>query len=111
MKISLGCDHGGLELKNKIKDHLLSLGHEVLDCGTYSNESRAKIGAATAVSNLGKHLSDETRAKIGAASAIFMRGKHFSEEHRAKIGTALRGKFCGKHWRKNPVTGKREWYE
>ena len=39
MKISLGCDHGGLELKNKIKDHLLSLGHEVLDCGTYSSES------------------------------------------------------------------------
>ena len=34
MKISLGCDHGGLLLKNAIKAHLLSRGFDVLDCGT-----------------------------------------------------------------------------
>ena len=39
MKISLGCDHGGFELKEKIKKALTEQGHEVMDCGTYSLES------------------------------------------------------------------------
>lgn len=39
MKISLGCDHGGLELKEMIKAHLLQRGFEVKDCGTYSKDS------------------------------------------------------------------------
>ena len=39
MKISLGCDHGGLELKEKIKLHLEEKGYEVKDCGTYSKDS------------------------------------------------------------------------
>lgn len=39
MKLSVGCDHGGLELKNKIVEHLHQLGHDVVDCGTYTNES------------------------------------------------------------------------
>lgn len=36
MKISMGCDHGGYTLKEKVKQHLASLGHEVMDYGTYS---------------------------------------------------------------------------
>lgn len=39
MKISMGCDHGGLELKETIKAHLLERGFEVEDFGTYSKES------------------------------------------------------------------------
>lgn len=39
MKISIGCDHGGLELKNSIVEHLKELGHDVLDVGTYTNDS------------------------------------------------------------------------
>jgi len=39
MKISIGCDHRGLELKEKIKEYLLGLGHEVTDFGTNSTES------------------------------------------------------------------------
>lgn len=39
MKISLGSDHGGFALKEAVRKHLLELGHEVLDCGTYSAES------------------------------------------------------------------------
>ena len=31
MKIALACDHGALELKNTIRDHLQKLGHEVVD--------------------------------------------------------------------------------
>ena len=39
MKISLGCDHGGLELKNEIKAHLEARGFECRDFGTYTKVS------------------------------------------------------------------------
>lgn len=102
--------------------------------GTYGEESRVKNSDAHRGEknhNFGKHRTEETRAKIGAANAISNRGKHFSEEHRAKISAAQRGEkapwygkhlseetrakmsaaHIGKHWRKNPITGKREWYD
>ena len=39
MKISMGCDHGALTLKNKVAEHLKTLGHEVVDFGTNTAES------------------------------------------------------------------------
>ncbi len=39
MKIALGCDHGGYELKEKVKKHLTEKGYEILDLGCYSTES------------------------------------------------------------------------
>ena len=39
MKIAVGSDHGGLEYKNAIVEHLKELGHEVIDVGTYSLDS------------------------------------------------------------------------
>ncbi len=38
MKIALGSDHAGFLYKEKFKALLLSLGHEVKDCGTHSEE-------------------------------------------------------------------------
>jgi len=38
MKISLGTDHAGFKLKEKVKALLESLGHEVVDFGTFSEE-------------------------------------------------------------------------
>ena len=34
MKVSIGCDHGGYELKEEVKAHLLEKGIEVVDFGT-----------------------------------------------------------------------------
>lgn len=39
MKIAIGADHAGFELKEKIKQHLVSEGYQVDDRGTLSNES------------------------------------------------------------------------
>lgn len=39
MKIGIGSDHGGFELKGEIKVHLEKKGIEVVDYGTYSLES------------------------------------------------------------------------
>ena len=38
-KIIIGCDHGGVELKNEIIVHLNKRGIEVTDVGTYTSES------------------------------------------------------------------------
>jgi ribose 5-phosphate isomerase B len=39
MKIALGADHRGFELKEKVKQDLTELGHQVTDFGTDSTES------------------------------------------------------------------------
>lgn len=39
MKISMACDHGGLQLKNQVKAYLEKSGHAVIDFGTDSLES------------------------------------------------------------------------
>ena len=39
LKVAVGCDHGGLEYKNAIKEHLVKQGHAVVDVGTYSKDS------------------------------------------------------------------------
>ncbi len=39
MNIALGCDHGGLEHKNAILQHLKDAGHNVTDFGIYENVS------------------------------------------------------------------------
>ena len=39
MKISIGCDHGALALKNKVAEHLRGRGFEVLDFGTHTLDS------------------------------------------------------------------------
>jgi ribose 5-phosphate isomerase B len=38
MKIALGTDHAGFRYKEKVKELLSSLGHEVKDFGTFSEE-------------------------------------------------------------------------
>jgi ribose 5-phosphate isomerase B len=39
MKIAIGADHGGYELKESIKRHLKEKNVDVVDCGTNSNQS------------------------------------------------------------------------
>ena len=98
--------------------------------GLYGEESRAKNSAAKlgekstlygkhrtcetrekiSVALHGKHLSEEVKAKISASN----RGKHRTDITRAKLSAANRGDknpMYGKHWRKNPITGKREYYD
>jgi ribose 5-phosphate isomerase B len=38
MKIALGTDHAGFQYKEKVKALLISLGHEVKDCGTFNED-------------------------------------------------------------------------
>ncbi|GAB4340854.1 MAG: hypothetical protein Kow0037_27030 [Calditrichia bacterium] len=38
-KIAIGADHGGFALKGVLMEHLSAAGYEVVDCGTWSDES------------------------------------------------------------------------
>lgn len=37
--VGIGCDHGGLEIKNVLAEHLKEKGYEVRDFGTYDKNS------------------------------------------------------------------------
>jgi ribose 5-phosphate isomerase B len=39
MQIGLACDHGGFELKEELRKYIKSLGFELVDLGTFSEES------------------------------------------------------------------------
>ena len=39
MKISIACDHGGLQLKNHVAEFLKEHGYQVVDFGTFTTES------------------------------------------------------------------------
>lgn len=35
MRVYLGADHAGFDMKNAIAEHLIAAGHEVIDCGAH----------------------------------------------------------------------------
>lgn len=39
MKISIACDHGGLDLKNSVVEYLKKNNYDVVDYGTYTKDS------------------------------------------------------------------------
>jgi ribose 5-phosphate isomerase B len=39
MKIAFGCDHAGIKIKEQIIKFVESLGHQVIDCGTFTEQS------------------------------------------------------------------------
>jgi len=39
MKIAIGADHRGYAIKERLKDYLIGLGHEVIDCGCISDQA------------------------------------------------------------------------
>ncbi len=49
MKIAIGSDHRGFEVKTKIIEHLKKLGHESIDCGAHDCNSIDYPDIATAV--------------------------------------------------------------
>ena len=61
MQIAIGSDHAGFERKKEIIEHLQSLGHTVLDLGTFSKDSMdyPDIAVEVAEKVLRKELSNK----------------------------------------------------
>lgn len=63
MKIALGADHGGLELKELVKDYLIEAGYEVEDFGTHTGDScdypiyGQKVGEAVSFGDCDKGIA------------------------------------------------------
>ncbi len=62
MKIAVACDHGGYRLKNVLMEEMKKQGYEVVDFGTYNEEScdypdyASKAAKAVASGNVTKVL-------------------------------------------------------
>ena len=52
MRVYLGADHAGFELKNQIADHLRANGHEVVDCGAYVYDAADDYPASVSYTHL-----------------------------------------------------------
>ena len=98
MKIALGADHAGFELKEKIKQHLISNGIQVEDEGTNSGESvdypdfarrvgadvvekRVDLGVLVCGTGIGMSMSANKVAGIRAANVSSEFEAQMAREH------------------------------
>lgn len=51
MRVAIGCDHAGYDLKQEIISSLQADGHNIIDCGTYSRDSVDYPDIAAAVTS------------------------------------------------------------
>ena len=74
MKVFLGTDHAGFELKEKIKSYLQELGYEVEDCGAFTFDKNDDYPDFIARAAMGVSKDPDSRGivfgKSGAGEAI-----------------------------------------
>ncbi|MGE9294199.1 MAG: ribose 5-phosphate isomerase B [Puniceicoccales bacterium] len=98
MKISLGSDHGGVDLKNAVLQVLKDMGHEAIDRGTYDHQrvdypdygkavaedvagGRADFGVLVCTTGIGISISANKVRGIRAAVVSNEDGAEFSRRH------------------------------
>ena len=112
MKIMVGCDHGGIELKEKILPFLKNLQYQVEDIGAYSPESvdypyyAVKVARAVAEgevergilicgSGIGMSMTANRVAGIRAVQASNPYEAKMSRRHNDSNVLCLGGRFLG----------------
>lgn len=90
MKIAVGCDHGGLEHKNAIAEHLKSEGFEVEDFGIYENKSVDYPEIALKVANSIKNGENEL--------GILVCGTGIGMSLAANKVSGIRAAACSEHF-------------
>lgn len=96
--IIVASDHGGFELKEILKDHLVANGYEVLDVGTYNAESVDYPDFADAAAALIKN-GDAERAVLvcGSGIGISIRANRYPFVRAALVHDALGTRLCRQH--------------
>ena len=80
MKVAIGCDHGGIDLKQTVVAVLQELGHEIVDQGCFSEESVDYPNFAQAVCSLVKDGSCERGILVcGTGIGMSMAANRFPE--------------------------------
>ena len=122
MKIVLGSDHAGFELKESLRTFIESLGHEVVDVGTHSTESvdypdyaekvaRAVIsgdvdrGIMLCGSGVGASIAANKVPGIRAANCEDYYSAHQGVEHDAMNVLVLGGRIVGTALAEDMVRG------
>jgi ribose 5-phosphate isomerase B len=112
MKIMVGSDHGGFELKEKVVAHLKTLNHEVVDAGTYGPESvdypryamkvaravaggEAERGILVCGSGIGMSMTANRVAGVRAVLAYEPYGAKMSRRHNDSNVLCMGGRFTG----------------
>ncbi|MCG2711046.1 MAG: ribose 5-phosphate isomerase B [Candidatus Omnitrophica bacterium] len=132
MKIAIGSDHRGINLKKALILYLQKNGHQVEDFGTYSPEScdypqiALKVGRTVAKkkvergilicgSGLGMTMAAGTVKGVRAANCLNLSLARFSREHNDANVLVLGAMYVGQNlakriageWLKTPFSGKR----
>ncbi len=98
MQVFIGSDHAGFQLKEKIREHVKSLGHDVLDLGTFSeasvdypdvarevcekvNEYADSLGILICGTGIGMSMAANKMHGIRAALAHDANTAHLSRQH------------------------------
>ncbi|MHB8126333.1 MAG: ribose 5-phosphate isomerase B [Desulfitobacteriaceae bacterium] len=112
MRIALGSDHGGFQLKEEINKHLQSQGIEVLDCGTNSRDSvdyphyglavgqallKDKVDLGIIICGTGQGISMAANKLPGIRAALCTEtySARMSREHNNANVLALGGRITG----------------
>lgn len=110
MKIALGADHAGFELKQKVRTMLERQGHDVTDEGTVSTESvdypdfarkvahdvaegRAEFGVLVCGSGIGMAITANKVAGVRAANVCNSVEAQLSREHNNANVVAIGARF------------------
>jgi len=98
MQISIGCDHAGFELKERVKRFILDAGHQVQDEGTFNDEStdypdfaasvaqtvsegRAERGILICGTGIGMSITANKLARVRAALCHSIETARLSRQH------------------------------
>jgi ribose 5-phosphate isomerase B len=105
MKIALGADHAGYELKDKIKRHLQQRGIEVQDDGTSSDESVDYPDYARLVAHdVSQHRVDLGILVCGSGIGMAMAANKVAGIRAANVSTEYEARMSREHNNANVLT-------
>ena len=95
MRIVVAADPWGLELKNTVKDHLLSLGHEVEDVGGSADEPAKYYDAAVvAAKKIQNGEADRAVLFCGTGMGMAIVANKFKGVYASVVESAIAAKLC-----------------
>ena len=98
MKVAIGCDHGGIDLKQTVVSVLQELGHEIEDQGCFSEESVDYPTFAKAVCSLVKNGSCELGILVcGTGLGMSMAANRYPEIRAALCGEMFSARMSREH--------------
>ncbi len=98
MRISIGADHAGYELKNKIRENLKEQGHEVYDHGTSSAESVDYPDYARMVGeDIESHAADFGVLVCGSGIGMAIAANKVSGVRATNVTTEWEAQMCREH--------------